>query len=115
MQHTILFSGFGGQGVMFVGQLLAYAGVAEGLNVTWIPSYGPEMRGGTAHCTVILSDKQIGSPIVAHPQIAAVLNEPSFEKYEPLVAEGGLLVINASLFTRRGTIETKAPLKPYRR
>jgi 2-oxoglutarate ferredoxin oxidoreductase subunit gamma len=111
MQHTFLFSGFGGQGVMFVGQLLAYAGVAEGLNVTWIPSYGPEMRGGTAHCYVILSHQQIGSPIVSHPQIAAVFNEPSFEKYEPLVAEGGLLVTNASLVTRqspRSDIESLA-------
>jgi 2-oxoglutarate ferredoxin oxidoreductase subunit gamma len=101
MQHTFLFSGFGGQGVMFVGQMLAYAGMADGLNVTWIPSYGPEMRGGTAHCFVILSDKQIGSPVVRHPLVAAVFNEPAFQKYEPLVAEGGLLVTNASLVARR--------------
>lgn len=101
MQHTFLFSGFGGQGVMFVGQVLAYAGMADGFNVTWIPSYGPEMRGGTAHCFVILSDKQIGSPMVRHPQVAAVFNEPAFQKYEPQVAKGGLLVTNASLVARR--------------
>jgi 2-oxoglutarate ferredoxin oxidoreductase subunit gamma len=100
MQHAFLFSGFGGQGVMFVGQLVAYAGMAEGLNVTWIPSYGPEMRGGTAHCYVILSEKQIGSPMVTHPEIAVLFNEPSFDKYEPLVAEEGLLVMNSSLYTR---------------
>lgn len=97
MQHTFLFSGFGGQGVMFVGQLLAYAGMSEGLNVTWIPSYGPEMRGGTAHCFVILSEKQIGSPVVRHPQVAVLFNKPAFQKYEPQVAEGGLLVTNVSL------------------
>lgn len=97
MQSTFLFSGFGGQGVMFVGQLLAYAGMAEGLNVTWIPSYGPEMRGGTAHCFVTISEKQIGSPVVRYPQVAVLFNQPSFEKYEPLVAEGGLLAANSSL------------------
>ncbi len=101
MQHTFLFSGFGGQGVMFAGQLLAYAGMAEGLNVTWIPSYGPEMRGGTAHCFVIISEKQIGSPVVRHPLVAVLFNEPAFKKYEPIVAEGGFLVTNASLVVRQ--------------
>lgn len=97
MQDEFLFAGFGGQGVMFVGQLLAYAAMDEGYEVTWIPSYGPEMRGGTAHCYTIVSDKTIGSPIVRHPKVAIVFNIPSFEKYEPLVAPGGLLVRNASL------------------
>src|SRR5574341_1468863 len=97
MQEEILFSGFGGQGVMFVGQLLAYAAMDEGLEVTWIPSYGPEMRGGTAHCYVVISDRMIGSPIVLHPKTAVVFNIPSFERYEPLVAPGGVLVRNASL------------------
>lgn len=103
MQHTFLFSGFGGQGVMFAGQLLAYAGMDEGLNVTWIPSYGPEMRGGTAHCFVTLSDKYIGSPMVQHPMVAVLFNEPAFQKYEPMVAEGGLLATNASLVTRQSS------------
>lgn len=97
MQEEVLFAGFGGQGVMFVGQLLAYAGMDERLEVTWIPSYGPEMRGGTAHCFVVLSDKPIGSPIVRHPKVVIAFNKPSFEKYELLVPPDGLLVYNASL------------------
>jgi 2-oxoglutarate ferredoxin oxidoreductase subunit gamma len=101
MQEEYLFSGFGGQGVMFGGQLLAYTAMAEGLNVTWIPSYGPEMRGGTAHCFVVISDRPIGSPIVKHPKTAVVFNIPSFEEYEPIVAPGGLLVVNTSLIEAR--------------
>jgi 2-oxoglutarate ferredoxin oxidoreductase subunit gamma len=97
MQESFLFAGFGGQGVMFAGQLLAYAAMDEGLNVTWIPSYGPEMRGGTAHCIVVMSDKPIGSPIVRNPQVAVVFNIASFAKYEPLVAKDGLLARNSSL------------------
>jgi 2-oxoglutarate ferredoxin oxidoreductase subunit gamma len=97
MQTEIIFSGFGGQGALFAGQLLAYAAMDAGRHVTWIPSYGPEMRGGTAHCTVIVSDDEIGSPLVRHPAAAVVLNRPSFDKYEPLVAPGGVLVVNSSL------------------
>jgi 2-oxoglutarate ferredoxin oxidoreductase subunit gamma len=97
METSIIISGFGGQGVLFAGQLLAYAGMDAGRNVTWIPSYGPEMRGGTAHCVVIISDESIGAPVVARPDIAVVLNKPSFDKYEPLVKPGGLLVVNSSL------------------
>lgn len=98
MRHEeTVFSGFGGQGVLFAGQLLAYAGIAEDLYVTWIPSYGPEMRGGTANCTVILSEAEIGAPVVRHPSIAVVMNSPSMEKYEPLVQSGGLLLVNSSL------------------
>lgn len=97
MHEEILISGFGGQGALFIGQLLTYAGVAEGRHVTWIPSYGPEMRGGTAHCIVVLSDEPIGSPIIRNPSVAIVLNPPSMEKYEPLVKPGGVLVVNSSL------------------
>jgi 2-oxoglutarate ferredoxin oxidoreductase subunit gamma len=97
MQTEIVLSGFGGQGVLFAGQLLAYAAMAEGQHVTWIPSYGPEMRGGTAHCTVIISDEEIGSPLVRRPQAVIALNLPSRDKYLPLVAPGGVLVVNASL------------------
>ncbi|MBN1310527.1 MAG: 2-oxoacid:acceptor oxidoreductase family protein [Anaerolineae bacterium] len=97
MQQEFLFSGFGGQGVMFAGQLLAYAAMSEGFEVTWIPSYGPEMRGGTAHCFVVISDVPIGSPIVRQPKVAIVFNIPSFEKYESLVAAEGLLARDASL------------------
>ena len=97
MHEEIIFSGFGGQGALFAGQLLTYAALDEGKHVTWIPSYGPEMRGGTAHCTVVVSDEPIGSPLVRHPTAAVVLNLPSFEKYEPLVKPGGVLVYNSSL------------------
>jgi 2-oxoglutarate ferredoxin oxidoreductase subunit gamma len=99
MQQEFLFSGFGGQGVMFAGQLLAYAAMSKGFHVTWIPSYGPEMRGGTAHCFVVISDGLIGSPIVRHPKVAVVFNNPSFEKYESSVAAGGLLAYDASLIS----------------
>ncbi len=97
MQTEIILSGFGGQGALFAGMVLAYAGMDAGKNVTWIPSYGPEMRGGTAHTTVIISDEEIGSPLVRHPSAALVLNNPSLEKYEPLVKAGGVLVYNSSL------------------
>ena len=101
MHEEIIISGFGGQGVLFAGQLLAYAGVADGLYVTWIPSYGPEMRGGTAHCQVVISSQEIGSPLTAHPTAVVILNAPSMEKYEPLVRPGGLLVLDSSLVSRR--------------
>lgn len=96
-ETSIIISGFGGQGVLFAGQLLAYAGMDNGRFVTWIPSYGPEMRGGTANCTVIVSDEPIGAPFVANPDVAIVLNKPSFDKYEPLVKPGGVLIVNSSI------------------
>lgn len=99
MQNEFLFAGFGGQGVMFAGQLLAYAAMEAGLNVTWIPSYGPEMRGGTAHCFVVVSDKPIGSPIVRQPRAAVIFNNPSFIRYAPQVKSGGLLVYNETLIS----------------
>jgi 2-oxoglutarate ferredoxin oxidoreductase subunit gamma len=97
MQEDIIISGFGGQGVLFAGQLLAYAAMDQGKEVTWIPSYGPEMRGGTAHCTVVISDEPIGSPIVRQPTIAIAMNLPSLTKYGGLLRSGGLLVVNSSL------------------
>ena len=100
MQTDIIISGFGGQGVLFAGQLLSYAAMDEGKNVTWIPSYGPEMRGGTANCTVIISDEEIGSPLVRHPKVLLAFNRPSLDKYESTVAEGGLLVVNSSMVDR---------------
>ncbi len=100
LQAEFLFSGFGGQGVMFAGQLLAYAAMDAGKEVTWIPSYGPEMRGGTAHCFVVISEQPIGSPVVRHPQVIIAFNNPSFDKYEAQVAAGGLLVVNESLVKR---------------
>jgi 2-oxoglutarate ferredoxin oxidoreductase subunit gamma len=103
MQTEILISGFGGQGVLFAGQLLAYAAMDNGHHVTWIPSYGPEMRGGTAHCTVIISDDEIGSPLVRNPLGVIAMNMPSLDKYESLVASGGVFVVNSSLMTRKAT------------
>lgn len=100
MQTEIIIAGFGGQGVLFAGQLLAYAAMDAGAEVTWIPSYGPEMRGGTANCTVIIADEEIGAPTVRNPKAALVFNLPSFDKYEPLVAPDGVLVVNSSLVDR---------------
>ncbi len=100
MQTEFLFAGFGGQGVMFAGQVLAYAAMDNGKQVTWIPSYGPEMRGGTANCTVVIADEEIGSPLVNHPPAILVMNLPSLEKYEPLVKPGGVLIVNSSMVDR---------------
>jgi 2-oxoglutarate ferredoxin oxidoreductase subunit gamma len=100
MQAEVIISGFGGQGALFAGQLLAYSAMEEGKHVTWLPSYGPEMRGGTAHCIVIVSDDPIGSPVIRNPQAAIVMNVPSMDKYEPLVKPGGILVVNRSLVER---------------
>ncbi len=101
MQTEIIISGFGGQGALFIGQLLAYTGLDLKKEVTWFPSYGPEMRGGTAHCTVIISEDEIGAPLVSRPRAAIVMNLPSLDKYEPLVQPGGVLVINTSLVDRK--------------
>ena len=97
MQTEVMFCGFGGQGIMLIGQMLAYAGMNEGKNVVWLPSYGPEMRGGTAYCTVVVSDRPVGSPIIDHPRSIAVLNRPSLEKFDSKVKPGGLIAINTSL------------------
>jgi 2-oxoglutarate ferredoxin oxidoreductase subunit gamma len=105
MHQEIIISGFGGQGVLFAGQLLAFGGLAEGRHVTWIPSYGPEMRGGTAHCTVIISDEEIGSPLVSHPTAALVLNPPSMTRYAPLVKSNGILIVDSTLITERSNRE----------
>ena len=100
MQKEIIVAGFGGQGVLFAGQLLTYAAMDQGLHVTWIPSYGPEMRGGTANCTVVISDEEIGSPMVSRPSAVIAMNLPSLDKYEDKVKDGGLLVVNQSMVDR---------------
>lgn len=105
MHEELVFAGFGGQGVLFGGQLLAYTALEEGKHVTWIPSYGPEMRGGTANCTVVVSDDPIGSPVCRNPSIAVVFNNPSLEKYEPMMMPGGLLIVNSSLTVHPTTRE----------
>ena len=101
MQTEIILSGFGGQGIMFAGQLVAYTAMDSGLEVTWIPSYGPEMRGGTANCTVVISDEPIGSPNVRNPKAALVFNLPSYDRYVDLVSPGGVFVANSSLIDRK--------------
>lgn len=103
MQSEVIISGFGGQGTLYAGQVYAYAGMDEGKHVTWIPSYGPEMRGGTANCTVVISDEEIGSPSALHPRAVIALNLPSLDKYEPLVAPGGFLIVNESMVNRQPT------------
>lgn len=100
MQTEIVIAGFGGQGVLFAGQLLAYAAMDSGLDVTWFPSYGPEMRGGTANCTVIIADEEIGSPQVMNPKAVIALNLPSLDKYEPEVISNGVIIANKSLIDR---------------
>jgi len=96
-QHEILAAGFGGQGVMSLGMLIAYSAMAEGRRTSWMPSYGPEMRGGTANCSVVVSDHPIGSPVVIEPDTLIVMNRPSLDKFEPTVKPGGLIVLNSSL------------------
>ncbi|BBB32137.1 2-oxoglutarate ferredoxin oxidoreductase subunit gamma [Thermotomaculum hydrothermale] len=96
MTEEIVFAGFGGQGVLSLGQIIAYSGMLEGKEVCWMPSYGPEMRGGTANCIVSVSDEPISSPILAKFDTAIVLNRPSFEKFEPKVKEGGILIYDST-------------------
>ena len=100
MEKSFVFAGFGGQGVILAGKILAQAGADHGLQVTWLPSYGPEMRGGTANCTVVLSDEPIGSPVVDNPTALIAMNLPSLDRFERTVAEGGTIVVNSSLIAR---------------
>ena len=113
MQHGTIVAGFGGQGILFCGSVLAQAALLEGREVSWMPSYGPEMRGGTASCTVIVADRPIGSPMVDAADSAIVLNPPSLAKFEPLLCRGGLLVINSSLIEAEPTrTDIEAVLMP---
>lgn len=97
----ILIAGFGGQGVLFAGKLLAYKGLVSDKQVSWLPSYGPEMRGGTANCSVIISDEPVGSPIVAKPDILVAMNLPSLEKYENDVVSGGIIIVDSTLISKK--------------
>ena len=97
MQQEVMFAGFGGQGIMMMGKILAHAAMEQGFEVGWIPSYGPEMRGGTAYCTVVISDRQIGSPIIRNPKHLVAMNRPSLEKFAPKVKPGGVILVNSSL------------------
>lgn len=100
MTNQYVFAGFGGQGILFAGKLLAYKGLTEDKQVSWLPSYGPEMRGGTASCSVIISDTPVGSPIVSNPDILIAMNLPSLDKYENLVKAGGMIFYDSSLIER---------------
>lgn len=100
MTNKYLFAGFGGQGILFAGKLLAYKGLTDEKQVSWLPSYGPEMRGGTASCSVILSDSPVGSPIVSNPNILIAMNLPSLDKYEDTVEAGGMIFYDSSLIER---------------
>ena len=101
MTHEIVFAGFGGQGVLLAGKLLAYAGMIADKKVSWIPAYGPEMRGGTASCSVIVSENAIGSPIVNKPSALVVMNLPSMDKFEETVKPGGVMIVNSSLIAKK--------------
>ena len=101
MTTEILIAGFGGQGVLFAGKFLAYGGLLSGKQVSWLPSYGPEMRGGTANCSIIISDEPVGSPIVAKPDVLMVMNLPSLDKYEDATVSGGKIFIDSTLIGRK--------------
>ena len=97
MYEQIVIAGFGGQGVLFAGKILAYMGMDTGKELSWLPSYGPEMRGGTCNCSVIIADSQIGSPIIQRPDALIVMNKPSLEKFVDTVKPGGVIVLDSSL------------------
>ncbi len=111
MAHEVIMAGFGGQGIMLIGTLLTYAGKEEGKSVSWLPSYGPEMRGGTANCAVCVSHEPIASPVVVEPTSAIVMNGPSFEKFYRNIVPGGSIVINSSLVDSE---DTREDVKAYR-
>ena len=98
-----LFSGFGGQGILFAGKFIAYKGLTDGKQVSWLPSYGPEMRGGTASCSVIVSDEPVGSPIVSKPDVLVAMNLPSLDKFESTVVPGGIIFMDSTLIDREVT------------
>jgi 2-oxoglutarate ferredoxin oxidoreductase subunit gamma len=99
MQNEVKFAGFGGQGIMLMGQIMAEAAMQQGFEVVWIPSYGPEMRGGTAYCTVVISDRPVGSPIIRNPKHLVAMNRPSLEKFASAVKPGGTIFINSSIIS----------------
>ena len=101
MTNQILIAGFGGQGILFAGKFLAYEGLLEDKEVSWLPSYGPEMRGGTANCSIILSDTKVGSPIVSEPDILIAMNLPSLDKYENDTVAGGKIFVDSSLISKK--------------
>ena len=100
---NIMLAGFGGQGILFAGKIIAYAGMLEGRQISWLPSYGPEMRGGTANCSVCLSDEPIGSPLVTNPDVLVAMNLPSYEKFADQVVPGGIIIVDSTMVGACGT------------
>ena len=101
MTYETIFAGFGGQGILFAGKFLAYKGMLEEKEVSWLPSYGPEMRGGTASCSVIVSDEKVGSPIITTPNVLIAMNLPSLDKFESTVEKGGIIIADSTLIERK--------------
>lgn len=101
MTYETIMAGFGGQGLLFSGKVLAHAALIENKELSWLPSYGPEMRGGTCNCSVIVSDDPVGSPIIAHPNVLMVMNTPSLDKFEDAVAPGGTIFVDSALIARK--------------
>lgn len=100
-----MLAGFGGQGILFAGKVLAYAGLKAGREVSWLPSYGPEMRGGTANCSVVISDKPVGSPIIPNPDVLIAMNRPSLDKFEKTLPAGGIIIMDSSMVNREAERE----------
>ncbi len=113
MESSAVFAGFGGQGVLLLGKIVASSALAEGREVSWLPSYGPEMRGGTANCTVVIADRAIGSPVIRRPDVALVMNIPSCRKFAPLVRPGGVLLVNGTLIPE-ADVPTGEDLRVFR-
>ncbi|MEG0115133.1 MAG: 2-oxoacid:acceptor oxidoreductase family protein, partial [Hydrogenoanaerobacterium sp.] len=101
ISYNMVMAGFGGQGVLFSGKVIAYAGLIEGRNVSWLPSYGPEMRGGTANCSICVSDEPIGSPLVITPNVLIAMNEPSYDRFINSVEAGGTVIIDSTLIAKK--------------
>ncbi len=97
IKKEIIFAGFGGQGILTVGKILSFAAMDKGFNVSWLPSYGPEMRGGTANCSVIISDEEVGSPVITEADIVVVMNKPSLDKFSKSIKENGILIIDSDM------------------
>jgi 2-oxoglutarate ferredoxin oxidoreductase subunit gamma len=113
MQTEVMFAGFGGQGILLSAKILAHAALEQGLDVAWVPSYGPEMRGGTAYCLVVISDRAIGSPVVKNPLHLVAMNRPSLDKFAPMVKPGGVILINSSLIEHgSGRVDVRELLVP---
>ena len=113
--EKVIVAGFGGQGVLSLGQMLAYAAMYENMAATWLPSYGPEMRGGTANCSVVIDEKEVASPIIAVPDCLIAMNTPSLFKFQDKVKKGGLVIINSSLSSPRSAIVTMSRRTMWRR